>query len=382
MKPVLFLPSWYPSRLDPFTGDFIQRHAKALSLLMPVHVVFFVRDQYNVVTDSIKIERSKDGNLAETTIYYACKNYKLNLVDKFVAMRRYRSVYRHYFLNSDPGSFLAAHVHVPYKAGLIALWLKKKFNLPYYVTEHWVGYDWTNSDNFFSRPPAFRYITKKVLRNAKIVTSVSEDLSNKLKSIVQGIKTRVIPNVVNDQVFYPLQDRPAVFRFVHYVSSWKGQKNTEGIIRVLSTLQKERSDWECIMYGPAGNELRELVNKLGLQQNIKFTGEVSNEMVAEIVRSASLFISFSNYENQPCSILESLCCGIPVIATRVGGIPEVIGPQNGILVEPGNEAQLFEGIKKMMERFDEYDRETIANDARMKFGSHTVGRQLHSLYHS
>lgn len=382
MKSVLFLPSWYPSRLDAFTGDFIQRHAKALSQFMTVQVVFFVRDNHRVVTDSIKIERKEAGNLVETIIYYASKNYKLKLVDKFVAMRRYRSVYKQYFLKTEPGAFIAAHVHVPYKAGLIALWLKRKYNLEYFVTEHWVGYDRTNSDNFFSRPAAFRYITKEVLRNAKMVTTVSEDLAVKLKSIVKEINTRVIPNVVNEQLFYPVRERPLVFRFVHYVSSWKGQKNTEGILKVLSALKMERNDWECVMYGPAEKELIELVNNLGLQQKIKFTGEVSNDMVAEIVRSASIFISFSNYENQPCSILESLCCGVPVIATRVGGIPEIIGPQNGILVEPENELQLYEAIKMMMEKFDDYDRDTIANEARMKFSSHIVGKQLHSLYQS
>jgi len=376
------LPSWYPSRLDAFTGDFIQRHAKALSMFTPVHVVFFVRDKKKSITNSIKIEENCSGNLSETIIYFACKDYGFRFIDKLIAMRKYRSVYKQYFLQLQPNLFRSVHVHVPYKAGLIALWLKKKYHLEYYVTEHWVGYDRTNADNFFSRSPAFRYITKKILSNANVVTSVSEDLARKLTSVAKGIKTILIPNVVNEQLFYLEPSGAKTFRFVHYVSSWKGQKNTEGLLRVLSKLRNVKDDWECIMYGPAENELLELAGKQGLSEKIKFTGEVSYEKVAEIVRSASSFVSFSNYENQPCSILEALCCGLPVIATRVGGIPELINQRNGILIDPKNESELFEAMKKMIQTHASYDREEIANDARQRFSYNTVGKQLLSLYTS
>lgn len=382
MKSVLFLPSWYPSRLDAFTGDFIQRHAKALSLFTPVHVVFIVRDKKNLVTDSIKIEENQSGNFSETILYYSSKDYGLSIIDRYISMRKYREVFKQYFLKLSPWHFESVHVHVPYKAGLIALWLKRKYDLDYYVTEHWVGYDKTNEDNFFSRSPAFRYLTRKILRQAKSVTSVSEDLARKLAAVVNGIKTTVIPNVVNEQLFYL---DPAVsknFRFVHYVSSWKGQKNTEGLIHVLSKLKNVSDDWECIMYGPVENELLKLVKKFDLSEKIKFTGEISYEKVAEIVRSASSFVSFSNYENQPCSILEALCSGLPVIATRVGGISEIINPKNGILIEAGNESELLEAIKTMLQTYFSYNRKEIANDARKKFSYSTVGMQLLSLYKS
>jgi glycosyltransferase involved in cell wall biosynthesis len=382
MNKVLFLPSWYPSRLDAFTGDFIQRHARALALFTPVHVVFIVRDKKKLITNSIKIEENRHGNLAETIVYYACKEYGFHFIDKLIAMRKYRSVYRQYFLQLQPDLFSALHVHVPYKAGLIALWLKKKYQLEYYVTEHWVGYDNTNTDNFFSRSATFRYITRKILSNAKIVISVSEDLARKLKGIADGINTMVIPNVVNEQLFYLELPVSKIFRFVHYASSWKGQKNTEALIRVLSELNNVNDGWECVMYGPAENELSELARKLGLSEKIKFTGEVPYEKVAEIVRAGSSFVSFSNYENQPCSILEALCCGLPVIATRVGGVPEIINTQNGILVDPKNEPGLLQALKTMIQTYDSYDRDEIANDARQKFSYNTVGKQLLSLYKS
>jgi len=384
MKSVLFLPSWYPSRLDAFTGDFIQRHAIALSLFIPVHVVFIVRDKKRIITDSVKIEETQIGNLTETIIYYTCKDYKMGIADRFMSMHKFKLIYQDYFSkkiteNEKP---ISVHVHVPYKAGLIALWLKNKYNMEYNVTEHWTGYDRSTKDNFYSRPPSFRYITKKILRNATYIVPVSKDLAEKLNSIVPGIRINVIPNTVNEKLFYFETKELKVFKFIHYVSSLKGQKNTEGLIKVFSELKKVRQDWECIMYGPTDQELSKIVITAGLEEKIKFTGEISYAKVAEVVRSASVFVSFSNYENQPCSILEALCCGVPVIATKVGGIPEVINSQNGIIIDPLNESQLLHAMEMMMNNFKNFDLESIAKNAKRKFSYEAVGSQLNLLYQS
>lgn len=384
MKHILYLPSWYPSELDTFTGDFIQRHALALSLFIPVHVVFIVRDKNKKTATSIRIEEKTTGNLTETIIYYTSKNYRVGFIERLMSIRKYNSVYKQFFSTwiTQNGKPFAVHVHVPYKAGLIALWLKKRYNLNYYVTEHWAGYDKTNADNFFSRPASFRYITKKIFSNAKNVICVSEDLAFKLSSIIPAIQTKVIPNTVNEKLFYFDRNNHQSFKFIHHISAWKGQKNTEGLIRVLADLHKKRQDWECIMYGPVLPSLAELVITLGLANHIKFTGEISYENVGEIVRSASAFVTFSNYENQPCSILEALCCGVPVIATKVGGIPEIINAQNGILIEPKNELQLLHAIEKIMKDYNDYNREEIAEDSKDKFSFYTVGKQLSLLYRS
>ena len=384
MRTILYLPSWYPSDVDVFTGDFIQRHALALSLFMPVHVVFIVKDKNKTPAKAIRIEEKTTGNLIETIIYYTSKNYRIGFIEKLMSIRKYNSVYKRFFSKwiSQNGKPTAVHVHVPYKAGLIALWLKEKYNLDYYVTEHWAGYDKTNTDNFFTRPASFRFITKKIIGNSKNVICVSGDLASKLNSITPTIKTKVIPNAVNEKLFYFERKTHQRFKFIHHVSSWRGQKNTTGLIKVLSEFYKKRQDWECIMYGPIQPDLAELITTLGLVNHIKFTGEISYEKVGEIVRSASVFITFSNYENQPCSILEALCCGVPVIATKVGGIPEIINSQNGILVEPKNELQLFHAIQTIMEEYNNYNQQAIAEDSKNKYSFYKVGKQLSLLYSS
>jgi len=377
-KEILWLPSWFPSRVNPYNGDFIRRHAEAASLYDRITVLYTETDE--TITRQQLIEEKVNENLVIYVCYFpkptSFISEQINKARKFFALRK---ICNQIFLTTKPD---LVHVHVPYKAGLIALWLKKKYNINYFVTEHWTGYDKTTKDNFYSRPPSFRYITKKILRNAKCIVPVSKDLGEKLNSIVPGTRTNVIPNVVNEKFFYFETKEPKIFRFIHYVSSMKGQKNTEGIIKVFSELKKIRQDWECIMYGPADQELSKLVITAGLEEKIKFTGEISYAQVAEVVRSASAFVSFSNYENQPCSILEALCCGVPVIATKVGGIPEVINSQNGIIIEPLNESQLLQAMKMMMDKFKNFDLESIAKSAKMKFSYNAVGSQLNLLYQS
>src|SRR5688572_11064489 len=119
MRSVLFLPSWYPSRFDAFTGDFIQRHALALSLFMPVHVVFIVKDKNKTLAKSISIEEKITGNLTETIIYYTSKNYRIGFIERLMSIRQYNSVYKRFFSKwiSQNGKPSAVHVHVPYKAG-------------------------------------------------------------------------------------------------------------------------------------------------------------------------------------------------------------------------------------------------------------------------
>jgi glycosyltransferase involved in cell wall biosynthesis len=76
---------------------------------------------------------------------------------------------------------------------------------------------------------------------------------------------------------------------------------------------------------------------------------ISSQEVANKMKNANCFVLFSDYENQPCVILESFATGIPVIAPRVGGIPEIVEENRGILVEKADEKALFEAMKNVLE---------------------------------
>ena len=82
----------------------------------------------------------------------------------------------------------------------------------------------------------------------------------------------------------------------------------------------------------------------------------------------------------PCVILEALCCGLPVIATKVGGVPEVVNHFNGILIASEDEIGLQRAILAMASGDDRFSREDISKSAQLKFSYHTIGKQISDLY--
>ncbi|TBR18100.1 MAG: glycosyltransferase family 4 protein [Chitinophagaceae bacterium] len=378
---ILWLPSWYPSKLNQYNGDFIQRQAIALSQLNSLTVVYIVRDKFQTVTNSVKIENNESSNLKETIIYYSIPAFVPKFLEGIYSFWMFRKLYRHYFKKLFIGGLPSTvHVHVAYKAGLIALWIKRNYGIPYYVSEHWSGYSKSRMGNYFTSSLVNQNLIKKILRAAKLVIPVSIDLGNQIKYIVPTVKIKVIPNVVDENLFYYKPNQSSSFKFIHYTSKDTEAKNTIGLLETLSDLKCIRKDWSCVIYGPAEPVLIEFVEKNNLQQHIKFTGEIQYAAVAEIVREASAFISFSNYENQPCSILEALCCGVPVIATKVGGIPEIVELRNGILIDAKNEIQLVEALKSMLEDYNRFDRQQIATEAINKYSYPIIAKKLLALY--
>src|SRR4029079_10891945 len=94
--------------------------------------------------------------------------------------------------------------------------------------------------------------------------------------------------------------------------------------------------------GPLGPVLREKVRAAGLDAHVSFEGTVSQP--EHLLARADLFVLSSLSEGLPVVILEAMAAGLPVISTRVGGVPEVLTPEAGWLCEPGRTDSLVAAI--------------------------------------
>lgn len=381
MRRVLWLSSWYPNAADPFTGDFIKRQAEALSLIQPLKIVFAGKypntpeKQSGSTTDVFP-------NLQEYILYYqsGSKNNIFSRGKSLIAyFKKHIDFIRQLHLKKELPHIV--HVQVAFKAGLIALYLKWKYKIPYVVTEHWSGYYQQAKDSLFRRSFLEKYLTRLILKHTAALITVSEALGDQIQQYWLDIAFRKIPNVVNTRLFYPNESKPAGrFRFIH-VSTLQYPKNPEGILRAFIRLVQEGVDSELVFVGPSNPGLEKMILESGLPLNtIRCTGEVSYEQVGLELRNASTLILFSFYENMPCVILESLCSGIPVIASRVGGIPEVIGDENGILVNAGDEKELSEAMRHMMHKARFFDKEKISRQATASFSYEAVGKEIRAVY--
>jgi glycosyltransferase involved in cell wall biosynthesis len=381
MRRVLWLCSWYPNAADPFTGDFIKRQAEALSVIQPLKIIF--AGKYPRTPQQQKGSGDRTfTNLEEVILYYPFSS-SYNSISKIRSLFAYFKKHRDYFHLLKKNNELpdVVHVHVAFRAGLIALYLKWKYKIPYVLTEHWTGYYRDTKDSLFNKSYLEKYLVRLILKHTDLLITVSEALGNQIQENWIRVPFRKMPNVVDTRFFYPREIQPGKrFRFIH-ISSFQNQKNPEAIVRVFMALVNEGIQAELVMVGPVGPDLEKMVTESGLPPGIiQLTGEISYEQVAVELGNSSVLVLFSFYENMPCVILESLCSGIPVIATGVGGIPEVIGNENGILVDAGDERELLGAMKQMMGKASLYDKEKISRKATAAYSYETVARQIMAVY--
>jgi glycosyltransferase involved in cell wall biosynthesis len=378
---VLWLASWYPDEYEPTNGDFVQRHAKAVSQLMCIDVIHVVQAgrKFNRLN---KVVINNDRNLHEAIHYFTYKKSNIDWLDKIL----YNKTYWRYYKNivdeyiKQKGKPDVLHVHVPFKAGIIAMTFSRRLKIPFIVSEHSSLYLNEAKDNFYSRDFYFRFYTERAFKKAALVTNVSAAIGKVLKQMFNLRDVRIIPNVVDTNYFYfKSKEKNKTFRWLH-VSTMHPLKNVDKIIEAFNKISTEKNNWELIICGPINKEYEQLIKKLNLQTKIKFTDEISYEDVAKQMQQSDAFVLFSKHENFPCVIIEALCCGLPVVASNVGGIAEAVNETNGILVEANNTDALQNAILSMMNNVNIYNSRQIAAEASSKYNYQTVAEQFVSAY--
>lgn len=168
----------------------------------------------------------------------------------------------------------------------------------------------------------------------------------------------------------PTSERDDYYCYVGRLSPEKG----------LATLLKAAS---CLPHrlivagtGPLEQELRD---KYAACNNIEFCGRISPEQVQTLLGKARFSVISSEwYENNPMGVIESLCAGTPVVGAQMGGIPELIDENSGIIYESGNVDALMDAISMAM--LHRWDNPTIAQDAQLRFSQDSHYQQLMNIY--
>lgn len=381
-KKILWLASWYPNALTPYDGDFIQRHARAVSRFREIIVIHIKKDEEGIIAKDVKVVLSSEKNLREIIVFYHSPKTRFRFLNRLISSIKYKKIYRQVLKKyiKENGKPALVHVHVALKAGLMALYLKKKMNIPFIVTEHWSGYFKEAKVNIYNSGFLIRNYTKRVLSNATLLLPVTQKMGEVINKTVTKIPYEVVPNVVETSLFYYEPFTNKKFRFIH-ASSLNYYKNPEGIIRAVKQLADEGIDFEILFIGWVTQSLIALADELSLTgKYILFKDPVSYMEVAAEMQQASSLVLFSRIESLPCVLLEALCCGLPVISSDVGGINKVVNETNGLLVESENEMQLATAMKEMISNFELYDRPAIAEEAGAAFNYDTVGKQISAIY--
>lgn len=331
---ILFLSSWFPNKLEPTNGNFVQRHAEAVALKHDVEILHTIGD-FSQKETFIFDDKVING-IRTLIIYY--KNSR-NPIQNFI---RRMKAYKEGFAKMQKPDLV--HANVLHNNMLFAVFLKKKYQIPFVVSEHWSSFLKINRAKLsFATLSIARFIAK----NASYLFPVSKDLMEDLKKLKLGKDFKVIGNVVDTGLFFPIGSRAKTFTFLH-ISSLLPLKNPDFIIETAIRLRKEFLNFEFHIGGDGDVErLNRIIKKHTAEDYIKTFGEISHREVAEKMKNSNCFILFSNYENLPCVLLESISSGTPVIATRVGGIPEIVNNNQGILIDKSTE-ELYLAMKTIL----------------------------------
>jgi N-acetyl-alpha-D-glucosaminyl L-malate synthase BshA len=272
--------------------------------------------------------------------------YSLALASKMVEVAEYEKLdvfHVHYAIPHASSAYLAKEI------------LKEKIDIKIITTLH--GTDIT----LVGLEPSFLPLVKFSIENSDGVTAVSRFLKEKTLTNYDIEKDiQVIPNFIDTKLFKP--DSDCSFRkkisakgekILVHTSNFRQVKRVTDAIKIFDIVQKE-IPCKLILVGdgPDRSECERLVRQLNLGDKVKFLGK--QDGLVEILNASDVFLIPSQSESFGLAALEAMACGIPVVSSSVGGLPELIRHNEcGYIAEIGD-----------IERMTKYVIELLTNEKR------------------
>ena len=276
------------------------------------------------------------------------------------------------------------HAHWFFPQGLIAALCTKYLKTKSIITIHAGCVAALNSIPLIRRP-----VSNLILNNSNIIISVSNFGKNLLKNMVSskfentvekkvkiismGTYTKELKVKINKSLLKKKYDvnNKLIILFLGRLAEKKGVKYLINALPLLKDL-----DYKLLIGGdgPLKNELQDMINKLNLKYKVKFLGYITGKekmdylLLSDVLIVPSITTKAGDTEGLPVTIMEGMSAGLPVIATDVGGIRDIIkNNENGILIKEKNSKEIAEKIiylahnKKFMQKLSKNSKLTSKN---------------------
>jgi glycosyltransferase involved in cell wall biosynthesis len=379
---ILHIAKWYPNSDDDLEGIFVKRHIESTLPYFKAIVIYAKAGK----SLSHKKLFHIDKTISENRIcYYPKRITGIHFLDKF-----FKAIFYFITIQKCLEEILKSykkpvliHSHVLLRSGIMAYLYSKRLKLKYIITEHSTLY--TNPGNF-TKWNFKHYIRRFIVKRASELITVSYDLEKGMKLVQLNNPnfTRIF-NCVETEVYNickPGREDRKVFHILHVSEFKDNHKNITGILDTLSLLKESEINFifHLVGYGQDLDIILHRIVEQKLENNVLYMGKLFDKDLAELYNYSDVFVLFSYKENMPCVLAEALCCGLPVISSRVGGISEIINETNGILVESGNQQELLKAFKQMATNIHKYDRVKISEDAIKLFSTKAIGQAHFDVY--
>ncbi|MDA8019800.1 MAG: glycosyltransferase family 4 protein [Thermoanaerobaculia bacterium] len=232
------------------------------------------------------------------------------------------------------------------KAGVLGRLAARRMSFPTLHTAH--GWAFASTKPWHERR-LFQWLERLVAPLSDAIIAVSDH------DRAEAVRVRIRPRLGVTTVLNGVADGPAEWRAkpevspvrIAMVARWSGQKDYQTFLAGLARLRDRTWSAEVIGSGTRGEPLRTLAEQEGLADRIEFSGECHD--VAERLARAQIFVLSTHFEGLPRAILEAMRAGLPVVASRVGGVAEeVVDGETGRLVPPRSPLALAEALEPLL----------------------------------
>lgn len=366
---VLFLSGYDPFISETGPGAYLRGLSQSLSKLgCEVHILVLNSKNSNRVVNGVQLHYLSPSVNPFLNIPVA-KRYIFSLI----SFREVDGLCREYKMDIIHGQSPSS-----YGYGLL-----RRGNIPFVVTLH--GTSFGEFESYFDIPLSFinrnvifgamgevlaAFLTCIEYKCADKVIAVSKATAEEAVRFYRLPKDRVVTihNGIDLPSFTDLrveeENKEHTMLSVGRLSWRKGYKY---LIDAMPNVLSEYPNVKLLLIsdGDQRTPLQQHVRKLGIENSVLFLGKVSAERLYSLYHEADVYVQPSLYEPFGIAILEAMSMRKPVVATRVGGIPEIIANEvEGLLVEPGNSLQLARAIKRVF--LDSSLRRTLGNNARRR----------------
>lgn len=367
MREVLHITAWYPNVLVPHETPFIERHIRALDA--HVHNTVWHID----VRQGTEARLIKAGPKADRTLLRTTRAKRWMLIEIMATL----TILWAWFTRDRSRPVDLINFHIAYPNCTHIRLLRRIMRRPVVITEHYSAYRF-----------GFNATTKGADRIRRIfhagvpVIVVSRALQGDITRFAGGPTPRflVVDNAVDTSIFKPVPGvGPEQGRFFT-IAGWRKPKRADLLLDAMAAMRKKGVQVRLRMAGdgPLMASIKERIAALDLGDHVDLLGQLDEHAVVDEMRRAHALVHASDYETFSAVCAEALCCGTPVIASRVGGIPEFVTDDLGTLVSENDPAAWATAWRDSWTARWEQDRARTSAIMSVRVDAKVVGARYHA----
>lgn len=282
------------------------------------------------------------GLLRDWPVRYLATYHRAGLVNKLATASRALLLFTWWLLT---GQVAAVHAHVAARGSFwrksIFLLAGRAFGLPTVFHLH----DGSFPAWYGARRPWVQRLVRAVLRRMDRVVVLTDGWRGPIRAIEPALRLAVLRNPV---VLPASPGRPEPGLVLFVARLWP-EKGIHDLLQAVALLTHRHPDLRLVCAGDGDLQaVQAQLTTLGIADRVDLVGWVDGAAKDALFARAAVFVLPSYFEGLPMGVLEAMAWGVPVLATRVGGIPEALGDEAGLMVVPGDVPALAGALHRLL----------------------------------